>query len=80
MPQESFWTHPMALVGEEAQVEARFGLLEIALILTQDKRTVCPERTIGSEIFLDAPDETPRCLGHVESCFSPFGDGVSVGS
>jgi hypothetical protein len=26
MAQESFWTHPMALVGEEAQVEARFSL------------------------------------------------------
>jgi hypothetical protein len=26
MPQESFWKHPMALVGDEAQVEARFNL------------------------------------------------------
>jgi hypothetical protein len=26
MAQESFWTHPMALVGEEAQVEARLCL------------------------------------------------------
>jgi hypothetical protein len=24
--QESFWTHPMVLLGHEAQVEARFGL------------------------------------------------------
>ena len=22
---ESFWTHPMVLLGDEAQVEARFG-------------------------------------------------------
>jgi len=34
--------------------------LEIVLILTQDRSTVCVERTIGSEIILDIPDETPR--------------------
>jgi hypothetical protein len=32
----------------------------IVLIMTQDMCTVCAERTIGSEIILDAPDETPR--------------------
>ena len=25
MAQKSFWTHQMALLGDEAQVEARFG-------------------------------------------------------
>ena len=34
--------------------------LEIVLVLTQDKCTVCAERTIGSKIVLDAPDGTPR--------------------
>jgi hypothetical protein len=34
--------------------------LEIVLILTQDTCTVCTEHTIGSEIVLDAPNETPR--------------------
>jgi hypothetical protein len=34
--------------------------LEIVLILTQDRCTVCAERTTGSEIDLDAPDGTPR--------------------
>jgi hypothetical protein len=34
--------------------------LEIVLILTQDRCMVCAERTIGSEIELDAPDGTPR--------------------
>jgi hypothetical protein len=34
--------------------------LEIVLILTQDSCMVCAERTIGSEIILDAPDGTPR--------------------
>ena len=26
MAQKSFWTHQMVLLGDEAQVEARFGL------------------------------------------------------
>jgi hypothetical protein len=34
--------------------------LEIVLILTQDRCTVCTEHTIGLEIFLDAPDGSPR--------------------
>ena len=46
--------------GDEAQVEARFGLSDIELILTQDRCTVCVERTIGTEIVLDGPDGTPR--------------------
>ena len=50
----------MVPLGDEAQVEAHFGLLDIKVILTQDRCTVCVERTIGSEIILDAPDGTPR--------------------
>ena len=50
----------MVPLGDEAQVEARFGLSDIVLILTQDKCTVFVKRTIGSEIVLDAPDGTPR--------------------
>jgi hypothetical protein len=34
--------------------------LEIVVILMQDMCTICTERTIGSEIILDAPDGTPR--------------------
>jgi hypothetical protein len=33
--------------------------LEIVQILMQDRCTVCAERTIGSEIILDAPGQTP---------------------
>jgi hypothetical protein len=55
-----FWTHPMELLDEEAQVDARFGQLEIVLILTQDSCTVWAEHTIGSGIILGAPDGTPR--------------------
>ena len=54
--------------------------LEIVLTLTQDRCTVCAERTIGSEIILDAPDGTPSDVGHVEPRFVPFGDSVGVGA
>ena len=52
--------------------------LEIVLILSQDPCTVCAERTIGSEIILDAPDGTLRWCGSCGISFGPFGDGVSV--
>ena len=34
--------------------------LEIVLILAEDRCTVCAKHTIGSEIFLEAPDCTTR--------------------
>ena len=58
--QKSFWTHSMVPPCDEAQVQVCFGLLDIVLILTQDRCTVCVERTIGLEIILDTPDGTPR--------------------
>ena len=50
----------MVPTGDEARVEARFGLSNIVLILMQDRCTVCVERAIGSETIFDAPDGTPR--------------------
>jgi hypothetical protein len=44
--------------------------LEIVLILTQDGCTVRTERTIPMVLLCD--------VGHIKSCFGPFGDGVSV--
>ena len=52
--------------------------LDIWLIFKQDKCMFCAERSIGSEIILDAPDGTPRSHGSCEISFDPFGDGVSV--
>jgi hypothetical protein len=37
--------------------------LEIVLNLTQDRCTVCAERSVVSEIVLVAPDGTPRRRG-----------------
>ena len=60
--------HPVVLLGDEAQVEYLVSVcLDIVLILTQDRCTVCAERTIGSEIILDAPMELLGDVGHVES-------------
>ena len=51
----------MVLLGDEDQVEYLVLVcLDIVLILTQDRCAVCTERTIGSDIILDAPDGTPR--------------------
>ena len=55
-------------------------LLEIVLALVQDRCTVCTNCTIGLEIILDAPDGILGYVGHVESCFGAFGDGVSIGA
>jgi hypothetical protein len=43
--------------------------LETVQILTQDRCTVCVERTIGLKIVLGAPNATLGEVGHVESCF-----------
>ena len=64
----------MQLLGDVGHVESHSVRLEMLLVLMEDRCTVCAKRTIGSDIVLDAPDD----VGHVESCSSPFGDGVSV--
>jgi hypothetical protein len=51
----------MVLLGDEAQVDARFGLFGDSAIL--DRCMVCVKCTIGLEIVLDAPDRNPRCRG-----------------
>jgi hypothetical protein len=42
----------MVLLGDEAQVHARFVCLEIVLTVTQDRCTVCVKHTIRSEIIV----------------------------
>ena len=50
----------MVLLGDEAQVVARFGPFGHSVTLMQDRWTVCTEDTIGSEIILDASNGTSR--------------------
>ena len=47
-------------------------LLEIVLILEQDRCPVCVERTIGSAIVWMHPMELIGDVGHVESHFFPL--------
>ena len=46
--------------------------LEIVLMLSQVRCTVCVERAIGSEIVWTHPMELIGDMGHVESHFFPF--------
>ena len=50
----------MVLLGDKAQVVARFIPLGDSVILVQDRCMVCTEHTIGSEIILDAHNGSPR--------------------
>ena len=52
--------------------------LETVFVWVQDRCMVCTKRTIVSEIILDAPNELIGDVGHVESCFGPFGGSASV--
>jgi hypothetical protein len=50
----------MERTGDAGKMEARSVSLDIVLISTQDRCTVCAERAVGLEIILRAPDGTPR--------------------
>jgi hypothetical protein len=46
----------MVLLGDETQVDARFGLFGDSANLDANWCTACAERTIGFKIVLDTPD------------------------
>jgi hypothetical protein len=50
----------MVLLVVEALWKLILVYLEIVRILTQDRCIVCTDRTIVSEIVLEAPNRTPR--------------------
>ena len=50
----------MELLGDVGHVESRSVYLEMVLVLVQERCTVCPKPTIGSDILLDASDGTNR--------------------
>jgi hypothetical protein len=47
--QKSFWTHPMKVLGDGAQVESHFQSVWRVLVSLQARCTVCAKRTIGLE-------------------------------
>jgi hypothetical protein len=52
--------HPMVLLGDEAQVEARFGLFGDSANLDAIHVNDLPEMYHRLRNFLDAPNVTPR--------------------
>jgi hypothetical protein len=52
--------HQVVLLVNRLKWKLVSAHLEIVLILTQDRCTVCAEHTIGLEIVLDTLDGTPR--------------------
>ena len=57
---EIIYNTSMVLLGDRAQVEARFGLFRGSANLDASTSTVCAERTTVSEIVLDAHEGTAR--------------------
>ena len=57
----------MVLLGDKAQGKLVLVRLEIVLILTQDRCTVCAKRTTGSDMFWTHTMELLGDEGHVES-------------
>jgi hypothetical protein len=55
---KSCWTHPMKLLGELWNLV--LVRLETVLLSVQHMSRVCAECTIGLEIILDTPNDTPR--------------------
>jgi hypothetical protein len=49
----------MKLQGDVVMWNLVLVHLEIVLESVQDRCTVCSKHTVGSEIVLDAPDDTP---------------------
>jgi hypothetical protein len=58
--QKWFWTHPMELQGDVGHVKSCFSPFRDILVSVQDRCTVCAKHTVGSEIILHTPDNTPR--------------------
>jgi hypothetical protein len=58
--QKSFWTHPMILLGDEAQVEACLSPFGDVLILSKIGAFFVPNEPLAQKIILNAPDGTSR--------------------
>ena len=57
----------MECLGDVGHLDSHFFLFGTLLVSMIDRCMVCVERTIGSEIVLDAPMELLGDMGHVES-------------
>ena len=62
----------MELLGDMGHMESRLFYLEIVLLLTQYRCTVCAEGTIGSEIILDTPMQLLGDEAQLDARFGPL--------
>jgi hypothetical protein len=53
--------------------------LETVLVSVQDRCMVCDERTTASKVIMVHTMELLGDMGHVESCFTLYGDCVNIG-
>ena len=79
LAQKSFWLHPMELLGEWVMSHLVSIYLEMVLVSVQGRCTLCAKHTMAQKSFWTHPMEILGDTGHVESCFSLFGDDVRVG-
>ena len=70
----------MVPLGDEAQVEAHFGLSDIVIILTKIGARFAWNVPLAQKSFWTHLMELLGDVGYVDSCFFPFGDSVSVGA
>ena len=68
----------MVPIGEEAQLEDRFGLSAIVLILTQIGARLAWNVPLAQKLFWTHPMELLGDVGQVEYHFILFRDSVSV--
>ena len=52
--------------------------LELVLVSVQDRCMVCAKRTIGLDIFFNAPMALLGDEAQVEARFSPYGDSANL--
>ena len=75
---KSFWAQPKVLLRDVVKWNLVPVHLEIVLIMTQDRCTVCAERTKAWKSFWAHPMVLLGDMSHVEVRFGPFGDSVNL--
>ena len=77
--QKSFWTHPLGLLCDEAQVKARFSPFGDSANLCKIGARFASNVPYAEKSFWTRPMELLGDVGRVESHFFPFRDSVTVG-
>jgi hypothetical protein len=73
---KSLWAHPMVVLVDVCRVEARFGPLEIVLVLAHAQFAITIPHTWKS--FQAHPMVLLGDVGQVEAHFGPYGDSFNL--